>query len=245
MNVQNTTSSIQPDEQINLNKIAENSRYAEGPNSASVEYSFRVFQRFIRPGEILEMGPAEGIMTQHLVNLGFPLSVVEGSERFSSELAQRYPGISVNHSLFEDFEPAKRFQTIILGHVLEHVVDPKGLLGRVKNWLVPGGRILAAVPNARSLHRQAAVMMGLLRFEEELNETDRHHGHRRVYNPETFRNDFLAAGLSIEAFGGYWLKPLSNQQISDTWTPEMLDAFMMLGEWYPDIAGEIYIVANV
>jgi hypothetical protein len=32
-----------------------------------------------------------------------------------------------------------------------------------------------------------------------------HHGHRRVFDPESFRQCFLAAGLAIEVFGGYWL----------------------------------------
>ena len=86
--------------------------------------------------------------------------------------------------------------------------------------------------------------MGLLPFEESLNEADHHHGHRRVYNPESFRGDFLKAGLSIEVSGGYWLKPVSNGQIERDWTPAMLDAFMVLGERYPDIAGEIYVVAK-
>ena len=44
-------------------------------------------------------------------------------------------------------------------------------------------------------------------------------------------------------FGGYWIKPLSNGQIEQNWTAEMLEAFMELGERYPDIAGEIYVVA--
>jgi hypothetical protein len=94
------------------------------------------------------------------------------------------------------------------------------------------------------LHRQAAVLLGLLEFEEQLNEADIHHGHRRVYNPETFRRDFLKAGLTIEVFGGYWLKPVSNAQIEQSWTSEMLQAFMKLGERYPDISAEMYIVAH-
>jgi len=51
------------------------------------------------------------------------------------------------------------------GHVLEHVDDPVAVLRLVKSWLKPGGRVLAAVPNARSIHRQAAVIMGLLPYE--------------------------------------------------------------------------------
>jgi hypothetical protein len=78
-----------------------------------------------------------------------------------------------------------------------------------------------------------------------MNDMDRHHGHRRVFNPETFRQAFTQAGLNIEIFGGYWLKPVSNKQIEDNWTPEMLDAFMQLGERYPDVAGEIYVIAGL
>jgi hypothetical protein len=86
--------------------------------------------------------------------------------------------------------------------------------------------------------------MGLLQQEDALNELDIHHGHRRVFNPESFRNTFSQAGLNIEIFGGYWMKPVSNAQIEASWTPEMLEAFMVLGERYSDLAGEIYVVAT-
>ena len=86
--------------------------------------------------------------------------------------------------------------------------------------------------------------MGLLPAEDALNELDLHHGHRRVFNPESFRHCFIASGLDVEIFGGYWLKPVSNRQIEQDWTPEMLGAFMQLGERYPDIAAEIYVIAG-
>ena len=31
---------------------------------------------------------------------------------------------------------------------------------------------------------------------------------------------------------------------STAWTPAMIEAFMQLGERYPDIAGEIYVLAS-
>jgi 2-polyprenyl-3-methyl-5-hydroxy-6-metoxy-1,4-benzoquinol methylase len=171
--------------------------------------------------------------------------LIEGSGLFCVDLRRRFPQANTIHSLFEEFEPNELFDNIILGHVLEHVEDPVDILSRAKRWLKPGvGRIFGAVPNARSLHRQAAVIMGILREEDALNEMDIHHGHRRVFNPESFRKAFSQAGLKIEIFGGYWMKPVSNAQIEASWTPEMLEAFMVLGERYPDIAGEIYIVAT-
>ena len=73
---------------------------------------------------------------------------------------------------------------------------------------------------------------------------DLRHGHRRVFDPDRFRDIFRQAGLGIEIFGGYWLKPLANSQLENQWTPPMIDAFMRLGESYPEIAGEIYVVAS-
>lgn len=232
------------DEANALEGIAQNSLYAAGVNTDTVLYSHQVFKRHFRGETMLEMGPAEGVMTQFLVESDFDLTLVEGAESFCKDLSQRYPDVEVMHSIFEDFQPNKKFDNIVLGHVLEHVEDPVDILSRARNWLTEDGIILAAVPNARSLHRQAAVIMGLLSFEQEMNDADKHHGHRRVYTPETFRRDFLQAGLNIDVFGGYWMKPLSNSQIEDSWTPEMLNAFMKLGERYPDISGEIYIIAS-
>lgn len=227
-----------------LDAIAGDSWYAQGANLAGVRYSGKVLSRFWRGASCLELGPAEGMMTELLAPAFARLVLVDGSETFCAALAERHPEADVHHALFEDFETEERFDTIVLGHVLEHVDDPQALLRRAKGWLAPSGRVLAAVPNARSLHRQAAVLMGLLAEEHALNDADRHHGHRRVYDPESLRADVIGAGLVLEAFGGYFLKPLSNGQIERDWTPEMLDAFMALGERYPDVAGEIYVVAS-
>lgn len=228
----------------NLEKISQNSLYSAGVSLNMVDYSFNIFKRHIRGKSLLELGPAEGVMTENLVKLGLEMTVVEGSKKFSEDLQKRYPKLEVVNCLFEDFQTEKKFDNIILGHVLEHVIDPVQILKVIKPYLTANGKILAAVPNSRSLHRQAAVIMGLLAQEDAQSELDIHHGHRRVFNPESFRNAFYQAGLKVELFGGYWLKPISNKQIEETWSAEMLDAFMQLGERYPDIAGEIYVVAS-
>lgn len=227
-----------------LEEISRNFGYSDGVMAASIAYCFKVLSRHLKGPSVLELGPAEGLMTDLLVKSGHDITVVEGSQRFSVSLKERLPEVQVFHDLFETFRPGKRFDTIILGHVLEHVVDPVSLLKQVKSWLSPGGRIFCAVPNASSIHRQAAVIMGLLEFESSLNESDLQHGHRRVFSPDQLKSTFMEAGLLIELFGGYWLKPLSNGQIQCHWTHPMIDAFMTLGEKYPDIAGEIYIVAS-
>lgn len=183
-------------------------------------------------------------MTERLARAFDRLVVVEGSEQFAADLRRRMPDIDVCCSLFEDFTTEERFDVIVIGHVLEHVADARQLLAQAAGWLAEGGIICAAVPNARSLHRQAAVIMGLLDTEHALNETDLHHGHRRVYDPESFRAEFQAVGLQVDCFGGYWIKPVSNAQLERDWSSDMVDAFLRLGERYPDIAGEIYVIAR-
>lgn len=232
-------------ERERLEKIASVSLYSQGASGASAQYGGSVFSRFWRGDRCLELGPAEGLMTDGLSLHFSNLTIVEGSSRFCEDLKQRYPKAEVIHALFEDYQASGQFDTIVLGHVLEHVESPQEILKRARQWLAPEGIICAAVPNARSLHRQAAVLMGLLPTEHSLNPTDVHHGHRRVYDPESFRAEFLQAGLRIRIFGGYWLKPLSNAQIDASWTPAMLEAFFQLGERYPDIAAEIYVIAGI
>jgi 2-polyprenyl-3-methyl-5-hydroxy-6-metoxy-1,4-benzoquinol methylase len=231
-------------ERSRLDTIAADSWYAQGASGAALRYCTTVFQRHWRGERCLELGPAEGLMTERLFAAFPDLTVVEGAERFCVDLRKRFPSATVVCAIFEEFVPDRRFDTIVLGHVLEHVAEPRRVLERVREWLAPGGVVCAAVPNARSLHRQAAVLMGLLPTEHSLNETDVHHGHRRVYDPDTFRAEIVGAGLSIRHFGGYWLKPLSNAQIEASWNAEMLAAFMQLGERYPDVAAEIYVVAG-
>lgn len=227
-----------------LESIAEDSWYTQGPMPTSLRYLADVFARYWRGDRCLELGPAEGLVTERLAEHFGSLTLVDGSATFCRQLAGRFPEATVVNSLFEDYAPAALFDTVVLGHVLEHVADPVGLLADVRGWLAPGGVALAAVPNAHSIHRQAAVIMGLLPAENALNATDQHHGHRRVYDLAGLRSDFVEAGWSVTSSGGYWLKPVSNDQTAQHWTQEMLDAFMVLGERYPDSAAEIYVVAE-
>jgi len=223
-----------------LDLIAKNSLYAAGANAITISYSYEIFKRFFVSGSILELGPAEGLMTDKIVTLGRCVTCVDGSKLFCDSIKSRHPSIEVINSLFEDFNPSDNYDNIVLGHV----EDPVAILDLVKTWLKPNGIVLAAVPNSRSLHRQAATIMGMLESENSLNSLDLHHGHRRVFNPEDFRKIFRDASLKINYFGGYWLKPISSGQIEESWSDQMLHAFMVLGERYPDIAGEIYVVAS-
>jgi hypothetical protein len=88
------------------------------------------------------------------------------------------------------------------------------------------------------------VRMGLLPAVNAFSERDQVQGKRRIFSRHEFRRLFSSAGLEIEFFGGYWLKPVSNRQMEQQWTPDMIDAFFALGEQYPEIAAEMCLVAH-
>jgi len=190
----------------------------------------------------LELGPADGVMTNFLVADFDHLTVVEGVAELLSQIPDQ-PNLTKVHSLFENFNPSSRFDTILMDHVLEHVHSPVSLLTRVRRWLSPGGQILIGVPNADSIHRLAAVKMGLLKNATDLNQRDYSLGHRRVYTHQTLQQELDDAGLDVIEMGGIFLKPLSNQQIEDYWTEEMIKGFYALGRDFPQNAAEIFVVA--
>jgi len=235
---------VSEDEDRRLARLAGDSWYAKGVNAEIVRYTAEIFARHWRGRRCLELGPAEGLMTETLAATFPELTCVEGAASFVASLRARFPKARVVQALFEDFATDERFDAIVLGHVLEHVTEPRRILERCRGWLAPGGAVYAAVPNARSIHRQAGVLMGMLAEEHALNETDHKQGHRRVYDPESFRADFHAAGLAIRVFGGYFLKLLSNAQIDAACPPALVRACMQLGERYPDIAADLYVIAD-
>jgi 2-polyprenyl-3-methyl-5-hydroxy-6-metoxy-1,4-benzoquinol methylase len=203
----------------------------------------RIVKRHLVGKKILEVGPADGHMTRGLVN-DFDLTLVEPSETLCEKLRHSFTRAQVINSLVEDFVTSQRFDNILLCHLLDHVRDPEQVVRLAGSWLSPGGKIIAIAPNSESLHRQAAVRMGLLPAVNAFSERDQVQGKRRIFSRHEFRRLFSSAGLEIEFFGGYWLKPVSNRQMEQQWTPDMIDAFFALGEQYPEIAAEMCLVAH-
>lgn len=208
-----------------------------------IGFRYQTLKPHLQGPDGLELGPAEGEMTQFLVHDFKTLTVVEGSSDLLAQISER-PNLKKVHSLFEEFQTEKRFNTIIMEHILEHVNKPVELLLKVKDWLAPDGNILVGVPNGNSIHRLVAVKMGLLKQPCELNSRDHALGHRRVYTQDALKADILEAGLKLVKIGGVFFKPLSNKQIQEHWSEEMIQGFYELGKDFPENAAELYAVCK-
>lgn len=208
-----------------------------------IRFRYQTLKPHLRGPEGLELGPAEGVMTQLLLRDFDRLTVVDGSAALLSHVPDA-PNLVKVHTLFEEFHPDREFDTIIADHVLEHVEQPVSMLRRMHSWLAHHGRIVVGVPNAHSIHRLVAVKMGLLKHPCELNARDAATGHRRVYTPAALQQDLAAGGFRIIEMGGVFFKPVTYAQIQDHWTEEMIQGFFELGKDFPEHAADLYAVCE-
>ncbi|MGL4553481.1 MAG: class I SAM-dependent methyltransferase [Gemmataceae bacterium] len=192
-------------------------------------------------GRLLEVGCASGVMTRRFVGRVDDLHVLDGSAKYLETLQRELGDRAGWHvSLAEDFSPAAPFDGVVLASLLEHVEDPVGLLRRAASWLAPGGSVFVIVPNARSLHRQVGVAMGMLPGVHAFTERDHMLGHRRVYDLALLREHLDAAGLEVRSCRGIMMKVVSNGQLQ-SWQPELIRGLLAVGLEYPDLAAQIYV----
>jgi 2-polyprenyl-3-methyl-5-hydroxy-6-metoxy-1,4-benzoquinol methylase len=218
----------------------------EGLNAKLIDWRYEELSRYFRGRSCLELGAADGRSLAVLLERFDEVVAVDGSAKLLDELRRTIssPKLTTVASMFEDLALERRFDTVMLGHILEHVDDPQRVIAVARRHLAPGGVLVADVPNAHSIHRHVGVKLGLLGKVTDLNEADVRIGHQRVYTPDRFRTEFDNAGLRVVAEGGFFMKPLSNAQMEQLLTPEQLRAFFDVGREFPKLAAEIYIVAE-
>ncbi|MGK0462911.1 MAG: 2-polyprenyl-3-methyl-5-hydroxy-6-metoxy-1,4-benzoquinol methylase [Candidatus Azotimanducaceae bacterium] len=159
---------------------------------------------------ILELGYGDGVINKGIQGAGLQVNVIEGSPQVIQRAKQEFPGIDIEESLFENYQPKAAYDCVLAMHVLEHVDDPISLLSKMRDWVTPGGDIILIAPNMCSLHRQLAVEMGLQEQLDDLSARDLVVGHQRVYSHSTLRSDVEAAGAIVVEETGFFLKSLPN-----------------------------------
>lgn len=210
------------------------------------ERLYEIFKRYQRPGQALELGSADGVMTERFCRDFESVTVIDGSAVFLNQVRKKIKAgnLRLVHSLFEEYVPSEKFDTVFMSHILEHMNDPVKLLLKARDWLAPEGRILISVPNANSLHRFVGVKMGLLESCESLNDQDIILGHKRVYTPDLLKKHVADGGLHVVKFGGLMIKPLTNRQIEAQWSEELINAYFAVSDDLPELCSEIYVIAE-
>ena len=215
----------------------------EGLNSFMIECLFEEFEPDVN-GRVLEVGAADGFMTEMIVKkVGEKnVVVVEASEEYARKLKKAFPKVEVHNKFVEEFDDTRKFETIIASHVLEHVKEPVVFLESLKGLVKKRGKILLSVPNANSFHRLLGVEMGMLEKTTQLNEADKKIGHYRVYDGELLREHVEASGLRVMKMSGSFCKFLSNSQLEEQVDRELWRGFCGMGKKFPEQAADLFCI---
>ncbi|PKM11095.1 MAG: class I SAM-dependent methyltransferase [Gammaproteobacteria bacterium HGW-Gammaproteobacteria-3] len=214
-------------------------------------YMIKSFQPFFAGSSLLELGSFKGDFTKRLLMYFDDITCVEASGIAIEEAKSKLDGnVKFVHSLFEKATLPKRYDNIILTHVLEHLDDPVLVLRRInEEWLTESGRFFLVCPNANAPSRQIAVKMGLISHNAAVTPAEAGHGHRRTYSLDTLERDAVAAGLKIMYRSGIFFKALANFQWdrllqTDIISKEYLEGCYQLGQQYPDLCSSIYLLCE-
>lgn len=214
-------------------------------------YMIRSFKPFFRSGSLLELGSYQGQFTRRFLDYFENVTCVEASSE-AIAVAKRDLGNRAQwfNSLFEEVILPRRYDNIVLTHVLEHLDNPVKVLKRVNDeWLAPGGRFFLVCPNANAPSRQIAVKMGLISHNSAVTPAEAEHGHRITYTLDTLERDAVAAGLKVVHRSGIFFKALANFQWdrllqTDIVSKDYLEGCYKLGQQYPDLCSSIFLMCE-
>lgn len=214
-------------------------------------FMLRSFEPIFRKGSVLELGSFKGDFTRRLSEVFDDVTCVEASDE-AIKIANQKLGPKVNfiHSTFEDAQLPRRYDNIVLTHVLEHLDDPVAVLKRINDeWLEDDGILFLVCPNANAPSRQIAVKMGLISHNSAVTPAEVEHGHRCTYTLDTLERDAAAAGLNVVQRSGIFFKALANFQWdrllqTDIISDDYLEGCYQLGQVYPDLCSSIFLACK-
>ncbi len=115
-------------------------------------YKLDIVQKYVRDGRLLEIGPAHGCFAYSAKKAGFEVEAVEMDSDCCVFLQEKV-GIKVINEAdtIAAVRDLENYDVIVLWHVVEHLINPFGVLEALTQKLVSGGIILIATPNPYAL----------------------------------------------------------------------------------------------
>lgn len=141
-------------------------------------------------GRVLDVGCGTGDYLAAMSALGWQCAGCDISATAAQVTRRRLPHAKIYDGTVDElpFKPDS-FETVSLWHTLEHLQDPLGALKRIHDLLVPGGRLIVAVPNIDSLE---ARILGIRWAEIDIP------GHLFFFSVKTLRALLEKAGFTCK-----------------------------------------------
>jgi SAM-dependent methyltransferase len=166
-------------------------------------------------GSLLDVGCAHGFLLGAARRFGFDVYGVEPNPGAARAAREEFGDRVHAGVLGADAFGGRRFDALTLMDVLEHVPEPKAFLAAARERLVPGGLLMAVLPNSRSL---VARVLGR-RWPHYAGE------HLFHWSPRTLESLLRRAGFEVRAL---------RTGVRKTFTTAYLrDYARQVGSWLP------------
>jgi 2-polyprenyl-3-methyl-5-hydroxy-6-metoxy-1,4-benzoquinol methylase len=143
-----------PDRRVGFVRSALRCAYGWALNATPIGRQRKRFERLfvddLPPGELLELGCGAGERLPVFAGLGWRVTGQEIDAAAAAQ-ARRTSGAEIHVGPVEELAArGRRFDAIVMNHVIEHALDPVGLLRSCLALLRPGGTLICVTPNAAS-----------------------------------------------------------------------------------------------
>lgn len=165
---------------------------------------------------VLDVGCATGYLAAALAERGCSVSGVEGdpeaAEQARPHLEQLIVGDLATLDLDAELDGA-RFDVVVLGDVLEHLVDPQSLLRRCTQLLAPGGSVVISMPHVGHGSVRLALLQGRWEYRDRglLDRT-----HLRFVTRRSLLDMVHESGLTVVDMRETTVDPLAAEVEVDT-----------------------------
>jgi SAM-dependent methyltransferase len=176
---------------------------AEAPYGAAVERaglgaSATFMLEEVHDGaRVLDVGCATGYIAERLTARGCAVTGLEQDARAAARAEEHCERVVVGdvESAGDRAAVGDGFEVILLGDVLEHLVDPWSALRAMHDLLAPGGVVVTSIPNVAAWTVRAELLRGRFEYTEHglLDRT-----HLRFFTRSTAHALVHGAGFAIE-----------------------------------------------
>lgn len=150
------------------------------------------------PHKVLDLGCGGGLTDLLLKQKGKATEIigVEISEKAAKRAIDRTDKLIIGNIEEMEFPfPEDDFDFMILGDVLEHLVDPWQFLLKIKKYLKPAGRIISTIPNVKCWRVLYPLIFRGQWLYEEYGILDK--SHLRFFTKKTMLSLFRDSGLVV------------------------------------------------
>jgi len=170
------------------------SSYEAKPDEGSSHSRILAWLGSHRPGRVLDLGCADGVMGERLQEQGHRVTGVDVEERPGvRERVERFVLADLDQPLPD--EVGDGYDVVIAADVLEHVRRPDLLLRDVCARLAPGGTIVASIPNFGHWYPRTRVALGRFDYDRRgILDAD----HVRFFTRRSIERLVTRAGLRVQ-----------------------------------------------